>query len=97
MTNDEVLRGAQMIGCEASKTPFKYLGIMVGGNMNRLHAWDSVIEKVRARLSNWKAKTLSIGDRFTLSTSLYVKHLTHFFLFSLFLLEKLRFQRRWAN
>ncbi|GKC29803.1 hypothetical protein Tco_1037097, partial [Tanacetum coccineum] len=29
-----------MIGCEASKTPFKYIGIMVGGQMNRLHSWD---------------------------------------------------------
>ena len=38
VTNDEVLRGAQMICCEASKTPFKYLGIMVASNMNWLHA-----------------------------------------------------------
>ena len=67
MTNDEVLRGAQMICCEASKTPFKYLGIMVGSYMNWLHAWDSVVEKVRTRLSKWKAKTLSIGGRFTLT------------------------------
>ncbi|GJU52609.1 hypothetical protein Tco_1226323 [Tanacetum coccineum] len=49
VTNDEVLRAVQMIGCEALKVPFKYLGIMVGSNMNRLHAWDNVIEKVRAR------------------------------------------------
>ncbi|GJZ04896.1 RNA-directed DNA polymerase, eukaryota, partial [Tanacetum coccineum] len=69
LTNDEVLRGAQMIGCEASKVPFKYLGIMMGSNMNRLHAWDSVIEKVRARLSKWKAETLFIGGRFTLTKS----------------------------
>ncbi|GKE25458.1 RNA-directed DNA polymerase, eukaryota, reverse transcriptase zinc-binding domain protein [Tanacetum coccineum] len=61
VTNDEVYRGAQMTGCEASKIPFKYLRIMVGSNMNRLHAWDRVIEKVMARLSKWKAKTLSIG------------------------------------
>ncbi|GKC28667.1 RNA-directed DNA polymerase, eukaryota [Tanacetum coccineum] len=69
VTNDEVYRGAQMTGCEASKIPFKYLGIMVGSNMNRLHAWDRVIEKVMARLSKWKAKTLSIGGRFTLTKS----------------------------
>nr|GEX55668.1 hypothetical protein [Tanacetum cinerariifolium] len=58
-----------MIGCEALEIPFKYLGIMVGSNMNRLHAWDRVIEKVTARLSKWKAKTLSIGGRFTLTKS----------------------------
>ncbi|GKE09123.1 RNA-directed DNA polymerase, eukaryota [Tanacetum coccineum] len=69
VTNAEVNRGAQMIGCEASKTPFKYLGIMVGGQMNRLHSWDVVIDKVMAILSKWKAKTLSIGGRFTLTKS----------------------------
>nr|GFB96745.1 RNA-directed DNA polymerase, eukaryota [Tanacetum cinerariifolium] len=69
MTNDEVYRGAQMIGCEALKIPFKYLGIMVGSNMNRSHAWDRVIEKVMDRSSKWKAKTLSIGGRFTLTKS----------------------------
>nr|GEW31540.1 RNA-directed DNA polymerase, eukaryota [Tanacetum cinerariifolium] len=35
-----------------------------------LHAWDSVIEKVRAILSKWKAKTLSIGGRFMLTKSM---------------------------
>nr|GEW06749.1 RNA-directed DNA polymerase, eukaryota [Tanacetum cinerariifolium] len=69
VTNDEVYRRAQMIGCEALEIPFKYLGIMVGSNMNRLHAWDRVIKKVTARLSKWKAKTLSIGGRFTLTKS----------------------------
>ncbi|GKA29871.1 hypothetical protein Tco_0716116 [Tanacetum coccineum] len=69
VTNVEVNRGAQMIGCEASKTPFKYLEVMVGGKMNRLHSWDVVIDKVMARLSKWKAKTLSIGGRFTLTKS----------------------------
>ncbi|GKD00277.1 RNA-directed DNA polymerase, eukaryota, partial [Tanacetum coccineum] len=68
-TNVEVNRGAQMIGCEASKTPFKYLGIMVGGKMNRIHSWDVVIDKVMARLSKWKVKTLFIGGRFTLTKS----------------------------
>ncbi|GJR52275.1 RNA-directed DNA polymerase, eukaryota [Tanacetum coccineum] len=68
-TNVEVNRGAQMIGCEASKTPFKYLGIMVGGKMNRIHSWDVVIDKVIGRLSKWKVKTPFIGGRFTLTKS----------------------------
>nr|GEX09965.1 nuclear pore complex protein NUP1-like isoform X2 [Tanacetum cinerariifolium] len=52
-----------MIGCEALKIHFKYLGIMTGSNMNRLHTWDRVIEKVMARLSKWKEKALSISSR----------------------------------
>nr|GFA42413.1 RNA-directed DNA polymerase, eukaryota [Tanacetum cinerariifolium] len=70
VTNLEVNRGAQMIGCEASKIPFNYLGIMIGGKMNLLHSWDVVYDKVMARLSKWKAKTFSIGGRFTLTKSI---------------------------
>ncbi|GJY25085.1 hypothetical protein Tco_0399811, partial [Tanacetum coccineum] len=32
-------------------------------------AWDDVVAKLRKRLSKWKAKTLSIGTRFTLLKS----------------------------
>ncbi|GKE02138.1 RNA-directed DNA polymerase, eukaryota [Tanacetum coccineum] len=69
VTHDEVTKGAQMIGCKATKIPFKYLGVMVGGKMNRIHTWDLIINKVVARLSKWKAKILSIGGRFTLTKS----------------------------
>ncbi|GJY06690.1 retrovirus-related pol polyprotein from transposon TNT 1-94 [Tanacetum coccineum] len=66
---DEASRGATLIGCDASKLPFKYLGVMVGGKMARIHSWDLIIDKVVARISEWKAKTLSIGGRFTLTKS----------------------------
>ncbi|GKF44230.1 hypothetical protein Tco_0130782, partial [Tanacetum coccineum] len=51
------------------KTPFKYLGIMVGDHMSRCSAWSNSIQKVRTRLSKWKVKTLSIGGRLTLLKS----------------------------
>ena len=60
VTNVEVNRGAQMIGCEASKTPFKYLGIMVGGKMNRLQSWDVVIDKVMATLTKSVLSTIPL-------------------------------------
>nr|GEX02186.1 RNA-directed DNA polymerase, eukaryota [Tanacetum cinerariifolium] len=68
---------ADMIGCSVLRTPFKYLGIPVGGNMNSIKAWDDIINKIKKRLSNWKLNTLSIGGRLTLfklvlgSTPLY--------------------------
>ncbi|GKA92855.1 RNA-directed DNA polymerase, eukaryota [Tanacetum coccineum] len=67
VTHAEVTRGANVFGCEASKTPFKYLGVMVGNKMTRIQSWDLIIDKVVARLSKWKAKTISIGGRFTLT------------------------------
>ncbi|GJZ18944.1 RNA-directed DNA polymerase, eukaryota [Tanacetum coccineum] len=42
---------------------------MVGGNSSTLQAWDDTIGKLKARLSNWKLKTLSVGGRLTLLKS----------------------------
>ncbi|GKA38027.1 RNA-directed DNA polymerase, eukaryota, partial [Tanacetum coccineum] len=63
---DAVNFGAASIGCSVMNTPFKYLGVTVGDNMSRHSAWSDVMQKVRSRLSSWKAKTLSIGGRLTL-------------------------------
>ncbi|GKE69644.1 hypothetical protein Tco_1527716 [Tanacetum coccineum] len=48
---------------------FRYLGVMVGGNMSRHKTWEDVVLKLRSRLSKWKVKTLSIGGRLTLLKS----------------------------
>ncbi|GJY68663.1 RNA-directed DNA polymerase, eukaryota, reverse transcriptase zinc-binding domain protein [Tanacetum coccineum] len=60
---------ASNIGCMALNLPFSYLGIIIGGNMSRIKAWDNVINKVLCRLSKWKMKSLSIGGRYTLLKS----------------------------
>nr|GEY36352.1 RNA-directed DNA polymerase, eukaryota [Tanacetum cinerariifolium] len=60
---------AGSIGCSIMKVPFKYLGVMVGGNMSKINAWDETVAKVKSRLSKWKLNTLSIGGRFTLLKS----------------------------
>ncbi|GKD68291.1 RNA-directed DNA polymerase, eukaryota [Tanacetum coccineum] len=48
---------------------FRYLEVMVGDKMSRHKAWDGVMLKLQSRLSNWKAKNLSIGGRLTLLKS----------------------------
>nr|GFA60888.1 RNA-directed DNA polymerase, eukaryota, reverse transcriptase zinc-binding domain protein [Tanacetum cinerariifolium] len=60
---------ASNIGCMALNLPFSYLGIIIGGNISRIKAWDDVINKVICRLSKWKMKIISIGGRFTLLKS----------------------------
>ncbi|GJY10330.1 hypothetical protein Tco_0378515 [Tanacetum coccineum] len=42
---------------------------MVGGNSSTIKAWDDTLGKLKARLSNWKLKTLSVGGRLTLLKS----------------------------
>ncbi|GKA77644.1 RNA-directed DNA polymerase, eukaryota [Tanacetum coccineum] len=46
-----VYRAAYKLGCLVLKTPFLYLGSLVGGNMHRLQAWNDIVDRVRRRLS----------------------------------------------
>ncbi|GJZ83106.1 RNA-directed DNA polymerase, eukaryota [Tanacetum coccineum] len=69
VSRDVVNQGATLIGCAVMQTPFKYLGVMVGDIMSRHRAWVNTIQKIQARLSKWKVKTLSIGGRLTLMKS----------------------------
>nr|GEX67182.1 hypothetical protein [Tanacetum cinerariifolium] len=64
--NEEVSHMANIIGCGASKFPFKYLGVPVGCNMNRCVNWNAVIQKFLTKLSSWKARLLSVGGRLSL-------------------------------
>ncbi|GJT17785.1 RNA-directed DNA polymerase, eukaryota, reverse transcriptase zinc-binding domain protein [Tanacetum coccineum] len=69
--NDNITSAAMNLGCSVMKTPFKYLGVMVGGDMSKIKAWDKTICKLNSRLSKWKLKTLSIGGRLTLLKSIF--------------------------
>ncbi|GJV76731.1 hypothetical protein Tco_1508315 [Tanacetum coccineum] len=64
-----VHEAATSIGCSVMQAPFKYLGVMVGGNMSLVKAWDDTINKLKVRLSRWKLKTLYIGGHLTLLKS----------------------------
>ncbi|GKA45560.1 hypothetical protein Tco_0738356 [Tanacetum coccineum] len=52
------------LGCLTMKTPFKYLGVMVGGICATSQAWEDTIGKLKARLSNWKPQKPSRGCSF---------------------------------
>ncbi|XP_021986598.1 uncharacterized protein LOC110883039 [Helianthus annuus] len=57
---------ASILGCRTGTFPFKYLGISVGANMNRINNWYPVVDTFQKRLSSWKALSFSIGGRVTL-------------------------------
>ncbi|GJX94697.1 RNA-directed DNA polymerase, eukaryota, reverse transcriptase zinc-binding domain protein [Tanacetum coccineum] len=67
--DDIVNQAAHSIGCLQLKSPFSYLGSRIGGSMSRINSWDDIVNKLLARLSKWKMKTLSIGGRLTLLKS----------------------------
>ena len=43
--------------------PFKYLGLEVGGNPRKKSFWEPVLNKLKARLSVWKGRFLSLAGR----------------------------------
>nr|GEZ76927.1 RNA-directed DNA polymerase, eukaryota, reverse transcriptase zinc-binding domain protein [Tanacetum cinerariifolium] len=61
--DDIVNQAAHSIGCLQLKPPFSYIGLRIGGSMSRINSWDDIVNKLLARLSKWKMKTLSIGGR----------------------------------
>ncbi|GKD77962.1 RNA-directed DNA polymerase, eukaryota, reverse transcriptase zinc-binding domain protein [Tanacetum coccineum] len=69
VNNDLVEQPTLKIGCATLKMPFSYLGSKVGGLMSRIQSWNEIVDRVAARLSKWKMKTLSIGGRLTLLKS----------------------------
>ncbi|GKB79051.1 RNA-directed DNA polymerase, eukaryota [Tanacetum coccineum] len=77
VSSNVVAAAASLIGCSILTAPFNYLGVKVGSNMSRINSWDDVISKVSLRLSKWKLKLLSIGDRFTLLKSVSLDSLYH--------------------
>jgi len=54
---------ATILNCEVMKTPFKYLGLLVGGSHKRVSFWDGVLERVKNRLGRWKGRFLSLAER----------------------------------
>lgn len=75
----EVQAKALWLGCRFGEFPFKYLGILVGGNMSRINSWDPVIQVFKKRLSLWKARILSMGGRLVLIKSVLESIPTYYF------------------
>ncbi|GJV79919.1 RNA-directed DNA polymerase, eukaryota, reverse transcriptase zinc-binding domain protein [Tanacetum coccineum] len=51
--------------CGSGIVPFSYLVLPLGANMNLISNWQPLVDHFRAKLSTWKASTLSIGGRVT--------------------------------
>ncbi|XP_071741928.1 uncharacterized protein [Rutidosis leptorrhynchoides] len=88
---------ARLYNCKMGKFPFIYLGLPVGGRMNKMESWNPVIDKFSKRLSDWKARSMSFGGRLTLIKS--VLNSLPLYYFSLFrappcVLKKLECVRR---
>ena len=69
VNESEIDEMARWIRCSRGEFPFIYLGLPIGECMSRINAWNPVIEKVKKRLIDWKAKTMLFGGHLTLVKS----------------------------
>ncbi|XP_039130342.1 uncharacterized protein LOC120266746 [Dioscorea cayenensis subsp. rotundata] len=60
---------ANTVNCDVGLLPVTYLGIPISGRRSRKQDWESLVTKVRGRLSSWKSSYLSMGGRLTLVNS----------------------------
>jgi len=79
VSKEEISRMATRLKCKSEPLPFKYLGLPVGSSMAKTTNWQPVIDKFNMRLSNWKAKQLSIGGRLCLCKSVLGSLSTYYF------------------
>lgn len=57
-------------GCKVRVIPIPYLGMKVGGRINRAEGWADVVEKVKGRVKKWDAKRMSMGGKITVIKSI---------------------------
>ncbi|GKC55447.1 RNA-directed DNA polymerase, eukaryota, reverse transcriptase zinc-binding domain protein [Tanacetum coccineum] len=68
--NKNVTDMATVLGCGAAKLPMTYLGVPVGcSNLGRVDNWKCIVQKFTAKMSQWKARLLSVGGRVSLIKS----------------------------
>ena len=67
----QILVYAKMLNCAQMSIPFKYLGVLVGGNPRKVEFWKEVIDKVKRKLSTWKGKKLTLAGRVCLIKAVF--------------------------
>ncbi|KAI8548067.1 hypothetical protein RHMOL_Rhmol07G0243600 [Rhododendron molle] len=69
VNHQEVTSLARVMGCKVDHLPIKYLGLPLGANPNRIRTWDPVVERMEKRLSVWRGRFNTSGERLTLLNS----------------------------
>ncbi|XP_058741746.1 uncharacterized protein LOC131614136 [Vicia villosa] len=65
-----IAMSSAFLNCVIGVMPFKFLGVMVGGNPRKVGMWKDVLNDVRRRLDKWRGRFLSMGGRVTLINSI---------------------------
>ncbi|GKB83446.1 RNA-directed DNA polymerase, eukaryota, reverse transcriptase zinc-binding domain protein [Tanacetum coccineum] len=69
VSDESVTDMATVLGCGVAKLPMTYLGVPIGCNMGRVDNWKCIVQKFTPKMSQWKARLLSVGGRVSLIKS----------------------------
>ena len=61
MDKSEIQHFVVLLNCDVMNTPFKYLGLLVGGCHKRSAFWADVLERMKSILGSWKGRFLSLA------------------------------------
>ena len=59
----------QLFGCELCSLPFSYMGISIHHRKLSNKEWKCIEDRIEKKLSCWKSKLMSYGDRLVLINS----------------------------
>ena len=75
------MRYSQVLNRNIMQIPFKYLGMVVGGNPTKQSFWKPVITKIKNKLSTWKGGYLSFAGQICLIKSVITALSLYYFSF----------------
>jgi len=61
---------SKCLNCRQMELPFKYQGMVIGGNPKRVEFWNPIVDKIRSRLAAWKGRLLSMAGQLCLIKSI---------------------------
>ena len=64
-----VHEATSVMSCKIGRLPFIYLGLPIFGDPRRLVFWEPVLDRIKARLFEWKSRNLSFGGHLILLKS----------------------------
>jgi hypothetical protein len=64
--DDFLHMASEFLNCRRGSLPFKYLGLSVGANPQKLETWEPLLNVIRGKRGVWRNKYVSLGGRIVL-------------------------------
>lgn len=69
LSNAEMMKMVEGLGCRIGDLPIPYLGLKVGGRLLGVECWRDFVDKVKGRIRKWDVNSISMAKRVTVIKS----------------------------